>query len=69
LPKKTFEAVQEVKGELVVQIKENQKELYRETQEACGYLKPVSTFISPVEKGRNRIEERTAAVFQISDVW
>ena len=65
--KKHLKQLKRSKGNSSVQIKENQKELYRETQEACNYLKPLSTFISPVEKGRNRIEERTAEVFQISD--
>lgn len=55
-----------MKGELIAQIKENQGELYRETQEACRDLKPLSIFISPVEKARNRIEQREAAVFEVN---
>lgn len=66
MPKKTFEAVAQAKGELITQIKENQKELYRETTEACRDLKPLTTFISPVEKARNRIEHREAAVFDVT---
>jgi predicted transposase YbfD/YdcC len=65
LPKKPFEAVKEVKGELITQIKENQKELYREVQEACCDLQPISSFVSPVEKARNRIERREAGVFNV----
>lgn len=65
MPKKTFEAVAEAKGELITQIKENQGNLYQETQEACSGLQPLTTFVSPVEKGRNRVEQREAAVFDV----
>lgn len=67
MPKKTFEAVKEAKGELITQIKENQGELYREVQEACGDLAPLSQYEAPVEKARNRIERREAAVFQVNE--
>jgi predicted transposase YbfD/YdcC len=67
LPKKTFEAVKEAKGELITQIKDNQGELHREVQEACRELAPLSQFEAPVEKARNRIEQREAAVFQVSE--
>lgn len=65
MPKKTFEAVKEAKGELIVQIKGNQKELLREVAETCDYVAPISCCKNPVEKGRNRIEERTAEVFDV----
>jgi predicted transposase YbfD/YdcC len=67
LPKKTFEAVEKAKGELIVQIKENQKKLLEEVKKACIELTPLSVSISPVEKNRNRIEQREAAVFQATD--
>jgi hypothetical protein len=51
---------------LITQIKENQGELYREVQEACYDLEPLSTFVSPVEKARNRLEQREAAVFKVN---
>ena len=51
--------------ELITQIKENQKELHRETEEACRDLQPLSTYVSPIEKARNRIEQREAAVFNV----
>lgn len=66
MPKKTFEAVKEAKGKLIVQIKGNQGELYRETQEACAYLESISEYIPAVEKSRNRIEKREYAVFDVS---
>lgn len=56
----------EARGELIVQIKENQATLYRETEEACRELRPLSTVVSPIEKARNRIEQREAAVFDVS---
>lgn len=75
MPKKTFEAVEEAKGELVVQIKGNQHELQREVVEVCDYLKPISCYKAPIEKGRNRVEQRTAETFDVgtclieSDDW
>ena len=75
MPKKTFEAVAEVKGELIVQIKDNQKELHREVIEACNYLSSISCYNPGPEKNRNRIEVRVAEVFDVrtclieSDDW
>lgn len=75
MPKKTFEAVFEAKGELIVQIKDNQKELHREVTEACNYLSSVSCCSHGPEKSRNRIEVRSAEVFDVktclieSDDW
>ena len=54
-----------MKGELIAQIKDNQGNLYQEAQAACQNLKPLSMFIAPIEKGRNRIEYRDAAVFDV----
>lgn len=65
MSKKTFEAVEEAKGELVVQIKGNQRELQREVAEACDYLKPISCYDAPIEKERNRIEQRTTETFDV----
>ena len=66
LPKKTFEAVKAAKGELIVQLKENQKELLREVSEACNFLAPISVDAPLPEKGRNRIEIREARVYDVS---
>lgn len=66
MPKKTFEAVKKVKGELIVQLKENQPELYREVSEGCTILKAVSINVAGIEKARNRIEHREARVFDVS---
>jgi predicted transposase YbfD/YdcC len=64
LPKKTFTAALEAKGELVVQLKENQKNLLREVSEGCDYFKAESR-TSSLEKSRNRIESRIVEVFDI----
>lgn len=65
MPKKTFAAVKEAKGELIAQIKDNQKKLHRETARACDYIQPISSYDAPIEKGRNRIEKRKSEVFEV----
>jgi len=50
----------------VVQIKDNQKLLHREVKAACEHAQPVSTFTAPIEKARNRIEQREASVFIVN---
>lgn len=65
MPKKTFEAVKKAKGELIVQIKGNQGELHREVAEACACLEPTSKYETPIEKSRNRIEERMSETFDV----
>ncbi len=66
MSKKTFAAVKAAKGKLIVQIKENQKELYREIAQACAFLKPLSQDLPLAEKGRNRIETREVYVFDVA---
>ena len=56
-----------MKGELITQIKDNQSELHREVQEACRDLVPLSFFEAGVEKAHNRVEQREATVFEVSD--
>lgn len=64
-----------MKGELIVQLKENQPELYREISEGCPILKEISLHTADIEKARNRIEYREARVFDVrsclieSHVW
>ena len=52
---------------MIVQIKENQKKLLEEVKKACSNGVPLSVSIARIEKNRNRIEQREAAVFQVSD--
>jgi predicted transposase YbfD/YdcC len=65
LPKKTFEAVEKAKGQLIVQLKDNQKNLLREVSEGCDVLTPLSSYDTPLEKSRNRLESRTVDVFNV----
>lgn len=51
--------------QLVVQVKENQKNLLREVEDSCNYFESES-HDETVEKSRNRIEQRTVDVFDIS---
>ena len=75
MSKKTFKAVKKAKGELIVQIKGNQQEFYREARGACAYLEPISSYKPHIEKARNRIEKRSYTVFDVtsclieSSVW
>lgn len=64
--KKTFEIVNEIKGELIAQIKLNQKNLFNEVATACHIVKPSETYCAVPEKNRNRIEERTTEIFEVS---
>ena len=64
MSKKTFIEAAKANAELVVQLKDNQKNLLREVSEGCDYFAPESDF-NTVEKSRNRIESRTVEVFDI----
>ncbi len=50
-----------------MQVKKNQKHLQREIEKGCTETAPLSLFVSPAEKGRNRVEQRAAAVFKVED--
>lgn len=64
MSKKTFVAAGKANAELVVQLKDNQKNLLREVSEGCDFLESESNF-SDTEKSRNRIETRTTEVFDV----
>ena len=49
---------------LVVQLKNNQANLFREVRESCAYYAPQSKH-EEIEKNRNRIEARVAEVFDV----
>ena len=74
MPKKTFEAVKDAKGELVVQLKANQ-EFLCEKIEAVIQRNPTTDTFKEVEKNRNRIETRIVKSFDLtgllkySDGW
>jgi len=75
LSKKTFEAVKKVNGELVVQLKRNQKFLCHKIEQIIRRNIATDSF-QEVEKNRNRIETRVVDVFKLdkqllkySDGW
>ncbi len=75
MSKKTFDAVKEVDGELVVQLKANQKFLCHKIEQIIRRNIATDSF-HEVEKNRNRIETRVVNVFKLdkqllkySDGW
>jgi predicted transposase YbfD/YdcC len=64
LSKKTFAAVKAAGGELIVQVKENQKYLCEKLYKAGRLVKPIDT-VTATEKNRNRIETRTVKLFDL----
>lgn len=52
---------------MIVQVKGNQPELYREIQEAIPLLAPVSESQEDIEKSRNRLEQRRVRVYRLGD--
>lgn len=64
MPKKTFIEAANANAELVVQLKDNQKNLLREVSEGCSFL-PYESNHNTIEKSRNRIESRNVEVFDI----
>ena len=65
MSKKTFEAVHEAKGELVVQLKANQEFLTHKIEQIIRRNSEVDYFIE-TEKNRNRIETRTIKIFKLN---
>ena len=64
MPKKTFEAAAAAKAHLIVQIKDNQPNLYREVEAVCAVAEPLSSERSVDKNRRNRDETRAVAVFE-----
>jgi hypothetical protein len=63
LSKKTFEAAAAAVAHLIVQIKDNQPNLYRDVETVCTLAEPLSSERSVDKNRRNRHETRTVAVF------
>jgi predicted transposase YbfD/YdcC len=63
LSKKTFEAAVAADAHLIVQIKDNQPNLYREVEAVCATAEPLSSERSVDKNRRNRDETRAVAVF------
>ncbi len=64
MPKKTFAAVKAAGGELIVQVKENQKYLCEKLNKAARLVTPID-MVSTTEKNRNRIETRAVRLFNL----
>ncbi len=65
--KKTFQIAADAGIALIVQIKDNQLTLHRQVRDICASAAPL-TCVSSIDKGRNREERRTVAVFDPRDV-
>ena len=64
--KKTFEVAQQADITLIVQVKSNQPTLHQTVTEVAAITEPLSSCHSH-DKGRNRDESRTVAVFDPAD--
>jgi len=69
LQKKTFEIADDKGHGLLIQLKDNQKELENDVAQIIKLEQPTQTYIAPIEQGHGRIENRKATVYQhrISD--
>ena len=65
MPKKTFDAVRQADGELVVQLKANQEFLCHKIEQIIRRNAAMDIF-QETEKNRNRIETRTVKVFKLT---
>ncbi|HWE00318.1 MAG TPA: ISAs1 family transposase [Bryobacteraceae bacterium] len=64
LSKKTFQAAAAADAHLIVQIKDNQPNLFSEIETACATAEPLSSERSIDKNRRNRRETRAVAVFE-----
>jgi predicted transposase YbfD/YdcC len=68
LPKKTFEAGADAQIDLIIQLKDNQPTLHQQAKDLCASATPLS-HVSSRDRGRNRQEERSVAVFDAADTF
>jgi len=68
LPKKTFELAEKAEAILVVQVKGNQKELYKQVASAHGREKPLEVHEDETTKGHGRLEKRKYEVYEAKDI-
>ena len=64
LQKKTFEIADEKGHGLLIQLKDNQKELENDVAQIIKLERPTQTYEAPIEQGHGRIENRKATVYQ-----
>ncbi len=69
LQKKTFEIADDKGHGLLIQLKDNQKELQNDVAQIIKLEQPTQTYAAPIEQGHGRIENRKATMYQqgISD--
>jgi predicted transposase YbfD/YdcC len=64
LQKKTFEIAEDKKQGLLIQLKDNQKELENDIAQIIKLEQPTQSYTAPIEQGHGRIENRIATVYQ-----
>ena len=68
MPKKTFEAGADAQIDLIIQLKDNQPTLHQQAKGLCASATPLSQ-VSSRDRGRNRQEERSVAVFDAANAF
>ena len=68
MPKKTFEAGADAQIDLIIQLKDNQPTLHQQAKDLCASATPLSHANSR-DRGRNRQEERSVAVFNATSAF
>jgi hypothetical protein len=68
LPKKTFDVAAKTGADLIIQLKDNQPTLHQQAKDLCASATPLST-TSSRNRGRNRQEERSVAVFDAATAF
>jgi len=63
MQKKTFEIAQDKEHGLLIQLKDNQKELENDVAQIIKPEQPTQTYTAPIEQGHGRIENRKAGVY------
>jgi len=61
---KTLETAVNTGNDVIVQVKENQKMLFNDCLNISATSRPVEIYDEPLDKNRNRIEQRTIQVFE-----
>jgi predicted transposase YbfD/YdcC len=64
LQKNTFKIAEDKKHGLLIQLKDNQKELENDIAQIIKLEQPTQTYTVPIEQGHGRIENRKATVYQ-----
>ncbi|WP_370655786.1 ISAs1 family transposase [Paracraurococcus lichenis] len=68
MPEETFELAAKAGADLIIQVKDNQPTLHQKAKDLCASATPLST-ASSRDRGRNRQEERSVAVFDAATAF